>query len=163
MGLDQIAAEQDVDAVGRALPVRRMRRQVAAACPLVQADQLFGLLAIAGMELLQQFLGFFLARDQEIAAPGHVDAVVAAARDLLHQVRGMVGEVGHRRMRPPVAVVLAGLRRGQRHRLAFVDNQHAQTLVLNGEVIGRGDADDSRTDHQDFDVIGLHAHSPAAA
>src|SRR6185312_1865390 len=82
-------------------------------------------LPVARAELAQRRVEARPPADERIAAPRHVEAVAAVARDRLHETDAVIGEGGHRRMRPPVAIVLARRRRGEAHRRQRIEQHDA--------------------------------------
>ena len=110
---------------------------------------LLGVFLQAIVKLSHQGVNVGLARRQSITTPGHVDTIATAACDVFHQVNAAIGEGHHRRMRPPIAVILARLRRSEPHRLRAINQRDICDPVMTRQVISRRDPDNSGTDDSD--------------
>jgi hypothetical protein len=146
---DQRRIGQHVHAGWGGLPVGRVRRTVGGAAGAVEADQALGVGAVATVEVGEERRVVRTSCDQRVATARHRDAVAGGGGDVLHARDTVVGERGHHWMRPPVAVIFAGLRRRQAHRIAGIDEDYVADAVAD-EIIRDGDADLAGTDHRDL-------------
>jgi len=116
----------------------------------MNAYQSSGVFAIARVQVREQIVYIGPPRYEHVTAAPEVDGVRRLAGNSLHQINASVAELNHLGMRPPVTVVIAGLRTREAHRRPRVDQQYRLPAVLLAQIIGRGNTGDAGTDDRDL-------------
>ena len=110
-------------------------------------DRLVRMLGVAVVKLVNQLWWGGPPCEEHIAAPSHVYAIAVLARNRLHELDAVVRVRRHDRVRPPVPVIFARLRRREAHWVASIDNHEIAHAMIFDEIISDRDADDASADH----------------
>ena len=106
--------------------------------------------------ICSEFRNIVLAGRKHIATARHVKYVIRVAGESIKFINAVIGEVRHGAMRPPISVVITRLRAGITHGLATIDEQYGFSLLLDAQVIGRGDSGKAGTDNRNFYILISH-------
>src|ERR671918_347322 len=92
-----------------------------------------------------------IGRDEQV--PGAVETEIELGGELFEDVDGPVHEIHHRLVRPPVAITLCGLVRGQGQRWPWIHDDDTPNPVANGQLVCGRHAGDSGADYYDVGVL----------
>jgi hypothetical protein len=112
----------------------------------VDPNRVFRIFGIAGQQLFEQVVDIGFAGCKHVTASYQINAVVALPGNVFKLIDAVVGEALHDGMGPPVAVVLARMRRGEFHRPAHIHKRDGQVGCGQFQIVSGRYPDDTGAD-----------------